>query len=602
MGLPMNRSRLLRCMLLPVMVCVVVVLGILDRWGDRIAFESTPSIYAAPTPKEETPPAGKSDWVMHGGTPQRNMVNHIDKNLKIPFDLKKDLKWKVDVGTRANATPIVSGRRIFLGTNNDLPRNKRDIGATEWDEAAPRDKGIFLCLNEKDGEFLWQGVHDKLEKGIAVDWPKEGITSTPTIDGKRVYYMSNRCELICADFFGFEHGNQGDQTEQYQTKTDADILWKLDLIKEYKVNPHNATPCSPLIVDDLLLIVTSNGVGEEHTKVASPDAPSFMAVNKHTGKVIWTSNLPGKNIMHGQWSSPAYGVINKRPQVIFPGGDGWLYSFDPPTGKLLWKFDVNPKDSVYELGGKGTRNDFIGMPVIYKDRVYIGTGQDPEHFDGLAYFHCIDPSKDGDISAELVTDEKATPPKTKPNPNSGVVWRFGAKEEREFARRDHTFGRTISTACIVDDIIYISEMAGYVHCLDAKTGKEFWSYDVKAALWGSAYFVDGKVILANEDGDLFIFKHDPKPERIDTADAEAKAGLQAQKEALDSGLDQKAATKKGDIAARTKSKEMNQLIEKKYLLAKLELGEPVRNTVTVANGVLYVQTQKTLYALRVAKD
>ena len=61
-----------------------------------------------------------------------------------------------------------------------------------------------------------------------------------------------------------------------------------------------------------------------------------------------------------------------------PGGDGWIYSFDP-DGKLLWKFDCNPKDAEYELGGKGTRSDFIATPVIYKDRVYIGVGQDPEH-------------------------------------------------------------------------------------------------------------------------------------------------------------------------------------------------------------------------------
>ena len=63
--------------------------------------------------------------------------------------------------------------------------------------------------------------------------------------------------------------------------------------------------------------------------------------------------------MHGQWSNPVYAEPNGKPQIIFPGGDGWIHAFNPKNGELLWKFDCNPKDSVYELGGEGTRNDFV---------------------------------------------------------------------------------------------------------------------------------------------------------------------------------------------------------------------------------------------------
>lgn len=99
-------------------------------------------------------------------------------------------------------------------------------------------------------------------------------------------------------------------------------------------------------------------------------------MNKKTGKVVWKDASPGKNIMHSQWSSPAYGIIKGVPQVIFPGGDGWIYAFKPETGELLWKFDANPKDSKYDLGGGATRGYFTAMPAIYNERVYIGIGQD----------------------------------------------------------------------------------------------------------------------------------------------------------------------------------------------------------------------------------
>ena len=65
-----------------------------------------------------------------------------------------------------------------------------------------------------------------------------------------------------------------------------------------------------------------------------------------------------------------------------PAATAGCAAFDPPTGKLLWKFDGNPKDAVYELGGTGTRSDFVmAAPVVADGKVYIGIGQDPEHID-----------------------------------------------------------------------------------------------------------------------------------------------------------------------------------------------------------------------------
>ena len=327
---------------------------------------------------------------------------------------------------------------------------------------------------------MWQITHTKLPAGRVNDWPLQGICSTPYIEGDRLYYISNRCEVVCIDTEGFLDGeNDGPYTaETENTDIDGDIIWIYDMMDELDVFPHNLATCSPLAVGDLLFLETSNGVDETHIHIPVPDAPSFIAVNKNTGELVWEDASPGENILHGQWSNPAYGVIKGVPQVIIPGGDGWVYSFEPETGNIIWKFDCNPKDSEWELGGRGTRNNIISTPVVYDDKVFLAVGQDPEHGEGVGHLWCIDASQKGDITS------------------TATVWHFGNEQ----------FNRTMSTVAIHEGLLYISDLSGFIYCLDVKTGDLYWTHDTFAAIWGSPYVVDGKVYLGTEDGDVVILK------------------------------------------------------------------------------------------------
>jgi outer membrane protein assembly factor BamB len=291
---------------------------------------------------------------------------------------------------------------------------------------------------------------------------------------------------------------------------------------------------------DILFVNTSNGVDESHLVVPAPNAPSFIALDKNTGELLWQDNSPKDNILHGQWGSPAVAVIGGVPQVIFGGGDAWLYSFKADRGKdgkpeLLWKFDANPKDSILELGGRGTRNDIISTPVVYDGLVYFATGQDPEHGEGKGILWCVDPTKRGDISESIVVNisdpEKPIPTKRiqaaveadgdriKPNPNSGVVWKYERADLNEDGKIDfeEEFHRSISTVAIQDDLLFTCDFSGLIHCVDAKTGKVYWTHDMLAAAWGSPLIVEGHVYIGDEDGDITVFgvskeKHDPLAE------------------------------------------------------------------------------------------
>ncbi len=552
---------------------------------------------AAPVPKGPPPPR---DWPMNGGSPARNMVNFRNTLPNLPpagADWEDQdaterwekawLLWKAELGSRAYGGPTVAGGKIYVGTNNERARNRRDIKKGPDGEFENLDKGILMCFDEKTGKFLWQHVNDKLPNMNVTDWPKEGICSTPTVVGNRVYYVSNQCRVVCADVHGFSDGNQGLRDEQYKDATDADIIWEYDMIRELNVFPHNMSNCSPLIVEDRIFVCTSNGVDESHINIPSPNAPSLICLDRKTGKLLWQDSSPGKDIMHAQWSSPSY-ADEPVPQVIQGGGDGWLRGFDPATGKVLWKFDCNKKDAVYELGGTGTRSDFIAMPVVHGGRVYIGTGQDPEHSTGIAYLWCIDLTKalalgakapNRDVSPELVVraekqndDGKVV---TKPNPFSALAWVYGGEETHKWAARDFKFGRTMSTVAVVGDVLYAAELHGYLHCLNAKTGEHYWQYDTKASVWGSPYYVDGKVLLATDAGDLFVFRHDPKP----TVISELSFTANNQRE------------------AKLQRKIRREHVEKQYLMLRIEFPAAIRTTPVVANGVLYVMTENMLYAI-----
>lgn len=412
-----------------------------------------------------------NDVAMWGGTPARNMVSD-ETGIPAEWDPNSGLnvKWTAQLGSQTYGNPVVAGGKIFVGTNNEAGRNPKFKG----------DKGVIMAFNEADGQFLWQAVHHKLESGRVNDWPQQGICSSPFVEGDRIYYVSNRAQLVCADAEGFLDGeNDGAfQNEEETSDIGADIIWIYDMIDELDVFPHNLAVCSPLVIGDLVFTVTGNGVDESHINIPSPDAPSFIAVNKNTGELVWEDASPGADILHGQWSNPAYAAINGQPQVIFPGGNGWLYSFVPETGELIWKFDCNPKDAVWELGGSGTRNNLIATPVIWENKVYVGVGQDPEHGEGVGHLWAIDATKKGDVT------------------ETAAIWHRG----------DEDFHRSISTAAIHDGLIYAADLSGFLYCLDANTGEHIWTHDLFAAVWGSPYVVDGKVYIGDEDGDVAILK------------------------------------------------------------------------------------------------
>jgi len=461
---------------------------------------------------------GKRDWPQWGGSYGRNNTPE-GKNIPIKWNVEsgENILWSMPLGSETYGNPVVANGKVYIGTNNGNGYIKRYPSSV--------DLGCLVCFDEKTGTFLWQHSNEKLPTGRVHDWPHQGICCSPYVDGERAWYVTSRGTVVCLDTEGFRDGqNDSPYVDEKETaETEADVIWLVDMMKDLGVSQHNMCSCSVTVVGNLLFVITGNGVDESHITIPEERAPSFICLDKNSGKLLWRDNSPGANVLHGQWSSPAYGEFAGVAQVIMGGGDGYAYSFlaEGRDGKaeLLWKFDCNPKDSIYLLGGRATRNHLIATPVVYDGLVYVGVGEDPEHGEGQGHLWCIDPTKRGDVSPTLVYNSKE--PKTpiahkrlqalvdkegdfeRENPNSAAIWHYVGADPSNF---ETTMHRTCGTVAIKNNLLFVSDFSGLVHCLDPKTGKPHWTYDMFAASWASPLIVEDKVYLGDEDGDITVFR------------------------------------------------------------------------------------------------
>jgi outer membrane protein assembly factor BamB len=501
-------------------------------------------------------PSPAADWPQWGGGPTRNAVS-LEKGAPHDFQLRvvedgkvvkpaRGIAWTADLGRWTVVPPVIADGLVWACTGARLTDDSKL-------EDKERDAGILMCFRETDGKLLWEHRTPRLS-GKGVSWaeahPHAALGSVPLVEGDRLWYVNNRHEVVCFNIGPLKKGT-GKPAE----------LWKLDVRKELGVFPHlplmqYGFAASVAGHKDRLFVVTHNGVGEDHLTIPAPDAPSLICLEKATGNLLWKDNSPGKNILQHQISSPLVIERGGAAQVVVGQGDGWLRAFDAATGKLIWKCDLNPKDAVWEIGGTGTRNYVVATPIYYDGQVYIATGQQAEASSGLGNFYCIDPTKKGDVSREL----DAGPMKGKPNPNSTVVWYTPhlapadaprievGKKKRDLFRevRAHYYGRTIASATAHDGLVYAAELGGSVFCFDAKTGKLYWVEDTKASVYGQPLWVDGKVFVGTDSGDLFVLAHG----------------------------------------------------KEKKVLAKIETELRLRPGLVFANGTLYLTAEDRLYAIR----
>src|SRR5215471_6923477 len=395
--------------------------------------------------------AGASD-----GGPAPSVVPSLDKpaiatgNPPVDWDTTtgRNIIWTVELGNETYGRPVVAGDAVYVGTDNARHRN------ASFEE----DAGVLAAFRANDGRFLWQDVAPRVERGLR-EFLLPSTTSTPYVEGDRLYYVTSECQLRSLD------------------RRTGDIAWELDMCGRLGVFPHEATNSEVLAAGDLLMVSTSNGRNEGHTSVPSPRAPSLIAVDKRSGDVVWRAIGAGAQVLHGQWSSPVAADVNGRTQVLFGGGDGWLRAYDASSGHEVWRFDGNPKDARFlPRPGVLSRSAIIASPVFADGRVFIAMGLSPGHDNGPSLIHAISPNGQGDVTG------------------SRLLW------------TSHEVGRVVGTPIAKDGLLYVGDLGGTIHCLDAATGAELWKHDTLEPIWGSLLLAGDRLYVGNVGGTMTVLR------------------------------------------------------------------------------------------------
>ncbi len=368
----------------------------------------------------------------------------------------RNIVWSAPLGDETFGRPVVAGDVIYVGTDNGRQLNP----------AFKEECGVLMAFRATDGQFLWQDLAPRVERGLR-EFLLPSTTSAPYVEGNRLFYVTAECQLRSLDTQRFGDRENGA----------AEIAWELDMCGRLGVFPHEATNSEVLPVGDLLMVSTSNGQNEGHSGVPSPRAPSLIAVDKHSGDVVWRATGAGERVLHGQWSSPVAAVVDGRTQVLFGGGDGWLRAYDAASGREIWRFDGNPKGArSLPRPGVLSRSSIIASPVFADGRVFIAMGQSPGHGDGPSLVHAIRPDGQGDVT------------------ESRLLW-----TSREV-------GRVVGAPIAKDGLLYVGDLGGTVHCLDAATGVHVWKHETNEAIWGCLLLAGDRLYVGNVEGTMTVLR------------------------------------------------------------------------------------------------
>ncbi len=363
-----------------------------------------------------------------------------------------NILWKREIPGFGHSGPIVWGEKLFVttaaskGAGGDLDRKAQTLTTEDKSEFDWR----VYALDRKTGKILWERTaHTGIPRSKR--HPQSSQASpTPVTNGK-----------VVVAYFGSEG--------LYAYDVNGKPLWKREM-GEINTSLHidpdmvYGTASSPLIYKDVVIVQ------------ADKDRDSFLAAySLKDGREKWRVSRDE----FPSWSSPIL-VRGKRDELITQAYK-FTRSYDPATGKELWRFGKNGEQH-------------IPTPVAAGGILYF-TSQGGD----ASPVYAIRPGASGDISLA----------EGKPK-NEHILWHHARG------------GIHVVSPLVYQGLMYVCQDNGVVTAFNAASGERVY----RARLGkGGEYFaspigLNGHILFFNQDGDVYAIKAGPKFEVV----SESKVG------------------------------------------------------------------------------
>lgn len=417
----------------------------------------------------------QENWPRFRG-PNGTGVVADDPRLPDTWDREKNVKWVTDIQGWGWSSPVIWGNKVFLtGGYSDAKEKAPPGGYTE--EEGFRFMGewkpytayhwMVYCLDIETGDEIWsREVHTGMAEGrsqrrVSNSW----ASSTPAIDGERLYAFFGEFGLYCFDL-------------------DGNPLWTYPL-------PSNETffnygyGTSPIAHDGRVIFTYDN---EEESFIAALDGK--------TGEEVWKTEREEAT----SYATPLIWKNELRTE-IFTAAQKRIrsYSLD---GTLLW-----------DMEGGMTMN-CIPSPLLSHGMVFASSGYYKFPHRPVYAFK---PGASGDISMRSWGKDGNIPrggtEKEVAKMSGDVTLDSLSNNEKmnEFVQWYLPIGSSEITSPIVyGDYYYTLMDQGFLNCHDAKTGEEVYERErLRGRFMSSPWAYNDRLFCLNEKGKTYVVKPGP---------------------------------------------------------------------------------------------
>lgn len=235
-----------------------------------------------------------------------NTGSVIGGTTPVEFSETKNVKWKVEIPGKGNATPIVWGNQIIVQTAVPTDKKVEKTTATPANPMSPTQTDFIhqfkvISLDKNSGKINWQTI-------VTEELPQERThelgswaSNSPITDGENIYAFFGSRGLYCLDMKGA-------------------VKWKrnfgqMDIVASF------GEGSSPAISKDKIFIQWDH-----------QGKSCMYALNKKTGEDVW--KIDREEIT--SWATPLVVEINGKTQVI-TSATNKVRSYDAETGQIIWE-------------------------------------------------------------------------------------------------------------------------------------------------------------------------------------------------------------------------------------------------------------------------